>query len=108
MLGVCCSTWAFCSCPAACRIFVPRSGVKPMSPAVEGGLLTTRPLRKSPLVNILKRALWLLCVFLSCARCDMMWLWSRLAGGEMLRRVWCWISESRGGQVELLGTGLSN
>lgn len=63
MLGVCCSTWAFCSCPAACRIFVPRSGVKPVSPAVEGGLLTTRPLRKSPLVNILKRALWLLCVF---------------------------------------------
>ena len=29
-----------------------------------------------------------------------MQLWSRLAGGEMLRRVWCWASESRGGKGE--------
>ena len=31
------------SCPVACGIFVPGPGIKPTSPALEGGFLTTEP-----------------------------------------------------------------
>ena len=33
--------------PAACGILVPPLGIKPVSPALEGGLLTTGPPGKS-------------------------------------------------------------
>ena len=36
------------SCPLACAILVPQPGIKPTSPALEGGFLTTRSPRKSP------------------------------------------------------------
>ena len=35
------------SCPEACRILVPQSGIKSMSPALEGGFLTTGSPEKS-------------------------------------------------------------
>ena len=35
------------SCPAACGILVPRTGIKPMPPALEGGFFTTGPPGKS-------------------------------------------------------------
>ena len=35
------------SCPAACGILVPRPGIEPMFPALEGGFLTTGPPGKS-------------------------------------------------------------
>ena len=35
------------SCPMACGILVPRPGIEPMSPALEGGFLTTGPPGKS-------------------------------------------------------------
>jgi len=38
--------WGF-SCPAARGILVPRPGIEPMSPSLEGGFLTTGPPRKS-------------------------------------------------------------
>ena len=34
-------------CPAACGILVPRPGIEPASPALEGGFLTTGPPGKS-------------------------------------------------------------
>ena len=36
------------SCPVACGILVPRPGIEPTSPALEGGFLTTGPPGKSP------------------------------------------------------------
>ena len=42
------------SCPTACGILVPRPGIEPASPALEGGFLTTGPPGKSPLLLILK------------------------------------------------------
>ena len=36
------------SCPAACGILLPPPGIKPSSPALEGGFLTTGPPGKSP------------------------------------------------------------
>ena len=59
--SLCCSTgflWLWCvgflvvmcglSCPAGCRILVPRPGAKPpTSPALQGGFLTTGPPGKS-------------------------------------------------------------
>ena len=63
MSGLSCGTRAFwlwsagsvvaahgLSCPTACGILVPRPGIKPMSPTLEGGFSTTGPPRKSPLV----------------------------------------------------------
>ena len=35
------------SCPAACGILVPRPGMEPASPALEGRFLTTEPPGKS-------------------------------------------------------------
>ena len=35
------------SCPAACGILVPRPGMEPVSPALEGGFFTTGPPGKS-------------------------------------------------------------
>ena len=35
------------SCPEACGILVPQAGIEPMSPALEGGFLTTGPPGKS-------------------------------------------------------------
>ena len=35
------------SCPTACGILVPRPGIEPESPALEGGFLTTGPPKKS-------------------------------------------------------------
>ena len=54
----CCGTWApehmgsvvavhGLSCPVACGILVPQPGIKPASPALEGGFLTTGPPGKS-------------------------------------------------------------
>ena len=48
--------------PAACEILVPQSGIKPASPAQQGGFLTTGPPGKSltvilSLVTVLKGAL---------------------------------------------------
>ena len=42
------------SCPVACGILVPRPGIKPTSPALEGGLLTTGPLGKSLVYDFMK------------------------------------------------------
>ena len=36
------------TCPVSCRILVPRLGIRPTSPAVEGRLLPTGPPGKSP------------------------------------------------------------
>ena len=36
------------SCPVACRILIPRPGIKPMCPALQSGFLTTGPPGKSP------------------------------------------------------------
>ena len=36
------------SCPAACEILVPRSGIEPSSPALEGRFLTTGPPGRVP------------------------------------------------------------
>ena len=36
------------SCPAACGILVPRPGIDPAPPALEGRFLTTGPPGKSP------------------------------------------------------------
>ena len=41
------------SCPAACGILVPRPGIKPASPALEGGFLTTGPPGKSQIFIVL-------------------------------------------------------
>ena len=38
------------SSPMACRIIVPRSGIEPASPELQGGLLTTGPLGKCPII----------------------------------------------------------
>ena len=43
------------SCPPACEILVPRSGIEPTSPALEGGFLTTGPPAKSRILPSLKR-----------------------------------------------------
>ena len=44
------------SCPMACGILVPRPGIEPTSPALEGGFLTTGPPGKPPgiLLNTLQ------------------------------------------------------
>ena len=42
-----CSTWDFSSCPLACGILILWAGIKPESPALEDGFLTTRPPGKS-------------------------------------------------------------
>ena len=34
------------SCSAACGILVPQPSIKPMSPALQGGFLTTEPPEK--------------------------------------------------------------
>ena len=39
------------SCPEACGILVPMSGIEPMSPALTGGFLTTG-LQRKPQSNI--------------------------------------------------------
>ena len=44
-----------CTCPTACGSLVPRPGIKPLSPALEGGFATTGPPGKS-LVWLLTRA----------------------------------------------------
>ena len=59
VLGLYCSTWASLaaahrlSCPAACRILVPRPGIEPASPALEGRFFTTAPPGKSLPVTLL-------------------------------------------------------
>ena len=40
------------SCPTACGILVPRPGIEPTSPALEGGFSTTGPPGKSSMVVI--------------------------------------------------------
>ena len=42
------------SCPTACGILAPQPGIKPMSPALEGGFLTSGPPGKSLLIAFLK------------------------------------------------------
>ena len=39
------------NCPVACGILVPRRGIEPMSPALEGGFSTTGPPGKSRVWN---------------------------------------------------------
>ena len=46
--------WFGLSCPAACAVLVPRQGVKPVSPALKDGFLTTGPLGK-PLLRYLSK-----------------------------------------------------
>ena len=41
------------SCPTACGILVPSPEVEPVSPALEGGFLTTGPPGKSPVDTFL-------------------------------------------------------
>ena len=41
------------SCSVACGILVPQPGIEPMSPALQGGFLTTGPLGKSPPLPLL-------------------------------------------------------
>ena len=41
-------------CSAACGILVPRPGIKPACPALEGRFLTTAPPGKSPVELVLK------------------------------------------------------
>ena len=41
------------SCPSVCEILVPQLGIEPMSPAFQGGFLTTEPPGKSPLCILL-------------------------------------------------------
>ena len=45
------------SWPTACGILVPQPGIKPMSPALEGGFLTTGPPGKSLTTIFFKRIL---------------------------------------------------
>ena len=52
------------SCSVACGILVPRPGIEPMSPALEGGFLTIGPPGES-LIYILRRIFWQLCGILS-------------------------------------------
>ena len=40
------------SCPMARGILVPRPGIEPTSPALQGGVLTTRPPRKPQLFQL--------------------------------------------------------
>ena len=47
------SAWA----PAACGILVPQLGLEPLSPALQGRFLTTRPPGKSPNAKILYKIL---------------------------------------------------
>ena len=42
-----CGSWAYNSCPVACGILVPRPGIEPTSPALEGRFLITGPPGKS-------------------------------------------------------------
>ena len=41
------------SCPATCGILVPRPWIKPASPALEGGFLTTGPPGKSQVLQVI-------------------------------------------------------
>ena len=63
-----CGTWALehagsvvaahgLSCPTLCGILVPRPGIEPASPALEGGFLTTVPPGKSQCQNFQSRVL---------------------------------------------------
>ena len=45
------------SCPTASGILVPRPGIRPESPALAGGFLTTGPPRKSPSKEIEAKSL---------------------------------------------------
>ena len=40
------------SCPAACGILVPRPGIEPTSPALQGEFLATGPPGRSPLSSL--------------------------------------------------------
>ena len=46
------------SCPVACGIFFPLSGIEPISLALEGGILSPGPLRKFPNLSILNTVTW--------------------------------------------------
>ena len=76
------------SCPAGCGILVPTPGIKPMTPALEGGFLITGPPGKS-LAQFYFRPSLLLCVspvkdrnslplsaFLCVFHLWILWLWS--------------------------------
>ena len=61
MLALCCGSQASLvvvhelSCPKVCGILVPPAGIKPASPALEGGFLTAGPPGKSPTyINLLQ------------------------------------------------------
>ena len=45
------------SCPQACGILVPQPGIEPVSPALQGGYLTTGPPGKSLKANFFNELL---------------------------------------------------
>ena len=49
------------SCSVACGILVPLPGIKPESPASQGGFLTTGPVGKSLLHFLVSSVLWNFC-----------------------------------------------
>ena len=44
------------SCPSACGILIPQPGIEPVSPALEGGFLTTGPSGKSWPMGLIVKA----------------------------------------------------
>ena len=55
------------SCSMVCGIVVPQPGIKPTSPALQGGFLTTGPQRKSQQSNVLrKKYLFIICTKVPC------------------------------------------
>ena len=55
------------SCSVACGILVPQPGIKPTSPVLQGGFLTTGPQWKSWRSNVLrKNYLFIICTKVPC------------------------------------------
>ena len=61
-----CIAWPFSvaahglSCCATCRVLGPQPGIKPASPALEGGFLITGPPGKSPSIHFIESSLGLI------------------------------------------------
>ena len=58
------------SCPSACGILIPRPGIEPVSPALEGGFLITGPSGKSWPMGLIVKAWGLV----SLGGCDHYWM----------------------------------
>ena len=63
------------SCPATCGILVPQPGIKPASPELEGGFLTTGPQGKSLLHYLDSELLYDISTYLPVWFC--IWNWNR-------------------------------